>query len=781
MMNIYEHPLQYGDRAFAWKQFNDLFESPTARSLSLDQFLLFELGKEQLTSLILRAATGAPPEKNLVLVGDTLPQEFSQEPGIWFFPDVLHVTDKLKPLASFVADLGGKSIFISRVKQGEYFWGCLVGYSKEHHDIAANEISLFSLLTSGMSLLVENVQLRNGTTFRLSEALSLETVSSALVKSESLDKILALIIDEAVRLLNAKDALVLLLEDGDEWFEVIECLGSDLDTLAHRRLSVKNSLNGMVVLTGEPLISINAQTDPRADRHRALDLNVHDAIIAPLKNRGRTIGTIAIHNKNDGHFCRDDINVLCSFANQAAIAINNAQLYSDLLTARNEIQQKAQELQELLVQMINIQEKERYRIAADFHDAVVSQIVGTLYEVEGCIQLNNESNNIDGKLQLLKQMLNEAIERTRRSIYNLWPATLDHMSLIPALHEMFKQQEKTTGLPHTVHVNGTPYQLQPDVQIVIYRIVQEAMNNAIRHGAASLISLSVRFNPQQLSIKVRDNGHGFDVEQVMKSPIACHYGLILMKERAQSIGGTLTIKSVAGEGSQVNLVLSNIKTIQAEGFQEFVAIRLLIVDDQLVVRQGLRSMLVGADDIEIVGDASNADEAIKQATTLQPDVILLDIRMPGVDGLQMLKYLCTNLPQIKVIILTNYDEEQFLFEAFRAGAYGYLLKNVSRDILLDALRAAKAGKRMLSQELMDSVLKQYPDLSRRHTQDDLGLCDEEVNLLKLVSEGITNREIAKQLFWSETAVKRKLSGVFLKLDATDRAQAVAVAMRRGLI
>lgn len=210
-------------------------------------------------------------------------------------------------------------------------------------------------------------------------------------------------------------------------------------------------------------------------------------------------------------------------------------------------------------------------------------------------------------------------------------------------------------------------------------------------------------------------------------------------------------------------------------------IRLLIVDDQLVVRQGLRSMLVGAPDVEIVGDASNADEAIRQATSVQPDVILLDIRMPGVDGLQILKHIGANLPRIKVIILTNYDEEQFLFEAFRAGAYGYLLKNVSRDTLLDALRAAKAGKRMLSQELMDSVLKQYPDTGKRQPQDDFDLSIEEINLLRLVSEGVTNREIAKQLYWSETAVKRKLSSIFFKLDATDRTQAVAVALRRGLI
>lgn len=521
--------------------------------------------------MVLRAATGSAPDQSLVTFDDCLQNELNRDPGVLFVSDVIFASDKLKPLTTFLAALGGKSAFISRVKQGETLWGFLVGYSKEPLSVDIEYTSLYALLTSSVSLLVENVQLRYGTTFRLSEALSLETVSTALVESDNLDQILALIIEEAVRLLNAQDALVLLLEDGDEWFEVIECTGTDLATMAHTRLSVKNSLNGLVVMTGEPLISINAQTDPRADRLRAHDLNVHDVIIAPLKNRERTIGTIAIHNKNDGHFSSDDIDVLCSFANQAAIAINNAQLYSDLLIARNELQQKAQELQELLVQMINFQEKERYRIAADFHDQVVSQIVGTLYEVEGCIQLYNESKDIRENLHFLKQMLNEAIERTRKSIYNLWPATLDHMSLIPALHEMFKQQEKTTGLPHTIRVFGTPYQLRPDVQIVIYRIVQEAMYNAYQHAAASLIELSVRFDRQQLSIKIRDNGQGFDVEQVMKSPTSCHYGLILMKERAKSIGGTLSIKSIAGKGCQVNLILTDINAIKAEGFQEYVA------------------------------------------------------------------------------------------------------------------------------------------------------------------------------------------------------------------
>ena len=209
--------------------------------------------------------------------------------------------------------------------------------------------------------------------------------------------------------------------------------------------------------------------------------------------------------------------------------------------------------------------------------------------------------------------------------------------------------------------------------------------------------------------------------------------------------------------------------------------RVLIVDDHLVVRRGLRSMLADAEDVEIVGEASNAGEAIKRATSLRPDILVLDIRMPGMNGLRLLRCLKEQLPDIKVIILTNYDDEQFLLEAFRAGAYGYLLKNVSREDLLEVLHTAHQGKRMLSPELMDSVLKQFAELGQRQAMDQFGLSNREIELLGLVAEGATNWQIAERLYWSETTVKRKLSDVFQKLDVCDRAQAVAVAMRHSLI
>ncbi len=559
----------YGNSSPEWKQFQGLFETKAARSLRLDQFLLFELTRCQETSLALCAATGTPPDKFCLKIDDAIKLDIGQKPGeAWFIPDVLDDVGILAPLASFVACLGGKSAFVACVSFEQSFLGFLVGYSKKPRKTNASDLMLFTSLASSVALLVENNQLRYGTTFRLSEALSLETVSSALVENRSLDNTLTLIIEEAVRLLHAQDALVLLLEDGGDWFMVREGHGEDVATVTHRRITVKNSLNGMVVKTGEPLISPDAMTDPRADQSRAKRLNVHSVAIAPLRIREKTIGTIAIHNKTNGDFSVEDLNVLCSFANQASIALNNAQLFDDLVCARNEIQQKAQELQEMLVQTMNIQENEFRRIAGEIHDRVISQIVGALYEVESCIQLYHTSKNLDEQLQLLKNLLNETIQQTRKSIYNLWPATLNHMSLVPALHEMFKHQESLTGLPHTIQVHGTPYKLRPAVRIAAYRIVQESINNAFRHGNASLIDASIHFSQQRFSITVRDNGHGFNVKQVMQLPLKCHYGLILMRERAKSVGGTLLIKSQLGKGSQVILEIPVEEAMQKEGDQE---------------------------------------------------------------------------------------------------------------------------------------------------------------------------------------------------------------------
>lgn len=551
----------FGDRQFSNK-FQELLDSPITQSLRLDQYLLFklELDWNQAPRLVLSAMTGTLPSEIVVHVDNVFLNTVEQTSGAWCIPNTPDSKSKNNTLEMLISLLGGRLALVAPMKQNGDLWGFLVGYTRELRDIAEHDLQLFTLLTNSVNLLVQNSQLRLGVSFHASEAQSLETICSALVENRSLEKTLSLIADKTVRLLHAQDALVLLLEDGGEWFRVQEKIGQSVTHLARGRMSVRNSLNGLVITTGQPLISENAQLDPRANKDRAIGLNVKDVIIAPLKIRKQIIGTMAVHNKADGQFNQQDVNVLCSFANQAAVAINNTQLFTALMKSREEVQEKADMLQQLLKETINIQENERRRIASDIHDEVVSQIVGALYELEGCMQIGCEEE-LDERLQLLKQLLNGAVDSMRTSIYNLWPATLDHMGLPSAIQELFKHQEELTGLRHRISVIGEPYQLAPPTQIAAYRIVQEAINNSSRHSSGRQIDLLINYNPQKVYIEICDDGNGFDVEKVLSSPVACHFGLIGMQERAQSIGGNLEINSEPGKGCKITLDIPNNKEV----------------------------------------------------------------------------------------------------------------------------------------------------------------------------------------------------------------------------
>jgi DNA-binding NarL/FixJ family response regulator len=210
-------------------------------------------------------------------------------------------------------------------------------------------------------------------------------------------------------------------------------------------------------------------------------------------------------------------------------------------------------------------------------------------------------------------------------------------------------------------------------------------------------------------------------------------------------------------------------------------IRLLIVDDHPVVRRGLRGLLADEAEIQVVGEAASGEDALAMARALRPEVLLVDVRMPGISGLQVVRSLTRELPDVKAIILSQYDDEELLMEAFRSGAYGYLLKNATRQEILSAVRNAAEGRRMLSEDLIDGVLRQFSELSRAHDAQRLGVSQTEIELLALVANGATNNEIASRMYWSKTTVKRKLSEVFDKLGASGRAEAVAIAVRHGLV
>jgi len=202
-------------------------------------------------------------------------------------------------------------------------------------------------------------------------------------------------------------------------------------------------------------------------------------------------------------------------------------------------------------------------------------------------------------------------------------------------------------------------------------------------------------------------------------------------------------------------------------------IRVVVVDDHPVVRAGLRGILAAYPDIAVVGEASSAAEAVAAAAGHRPDVVLMDLRMPGTDGVQATKLVLARQPQCRVVILTTYDNDADILRAVEAGASGYLLKDASPDELAQAIRAAAAGGSVLAPSVaakLVSRLRSPPMLSPR-----------EVEVLRLVSTGQTNAEIGRALFISEATVKTHLLRAFGKLNVSDRTAAVTAALALGIL
>lgn len=209
-------------------------------------------------------------------------------------------------------------------------------------------------------------------------------------------------------------------------------------------------------------------------------------------------------------------------------------------------------------------------------------------------------------------------------------------------------------------------------------------------------------------------------------------------------------------------------------------IRVLIADDHLIVRQGLRLILETEDDIELIGEASDGAEALARCAELRPAVVLMDLRMPGMDGLTAIERLRVEQPEIAVVILTTYNEDALMLRGLRAGARGYLLKDTDRVALFDTIRAAARGETLLRPEIMARVLAQAGSSSiAKDLPDTVALTGREREVLAAVARGERSKEIALHLGISERTVKAHLASIYGKLGVDSRAAAIAAAAQRG--
>ncbi len=216
-------------------------------------------------------------------------------------------------------------------------------------------------------------------------------------------------------------------------------------------------------------------------------------------------------------------------------------------------------------------------------------------------------------------------------------------------------------------------------------------------------------------------------------------------------------------------------------------ISVLLVDDQTIVRQGLRSLLSLESDVVVVGEAADGRQAVELVQRLSPDIVLLDVRMPHMDGLQALRRIKAIAPQVSVIMVTLYDDPNYLLEAVSAGAAGYILKDATRQELIRAVRLIAEGGAIIAPTMMPDLLRQMERLMATQGSPLLTdalqdtLTEREIEVLRLIAEGCTNQQIAEMLIISPTTVKTHVQNILQKLNVSDRTQAAVYAVRSGLI
>jgi len=338
-------------------------------------------------------------------------------------------------------------------------------------------------------------------------------------------------------------------------------------------IPLRPNIFARVVLENRSVRSDDASTDPDRVGQPRGHPPVGTFLGVPLRIRDEPIGMIGVANRLEP-YGDDHEQLLMTYAAQVAIVISNAQLYEQLTAANEKLErkvanrtrqleaakealaQKATQLQHLLTETVDVQERERQRITQDMHDSTSQLLVGAMLELKSAQERLTTGNlsQAEDSIQTVQNILRRVEAEVKRIIYDLRPPTLDALGLVPALRRYAERFEQYSGIPCLVKLLGEAIRLSPRVEISVYRLMQEALQNVSAHAKAKQAEVIITFSAKKLSLKVIDDGQGFDLEVVQQNGHG-HFGLLSMRERAESLNGKLTIESRPGYSTQVELVV----------------------------------------------------------------------------------------------------------------------------------------------------------------------------------------------------------------------------------
>lgn len=385
-----------------------------------------------------------------------------------------------------------------------------------------------------------------------------------------------------------------------------------------------------------------------------------------------------------------------------------AQTLEQQVAARTAVaERRARQLRELTLQLTEAEERERRRIADLLHDDLQQFLSGARFQISALRETAPVSPAAERYLGIIDQLLEQSLERARVLSHDLSPPILHHSGLTAAVEWLARQMRTNHGIEVAVEHDGLARLDDESLQLFLFRAVQELLFNVVKHARVDRAAVTLRAVDGSVQVSVTDRGPGFDPDDVETPGDGHGFGLFSIRERAATMGGRLDIETSPEQGCRVTLTLPRRPVVVAAPREAAVitepfatdsgrpargsaTVRILVADDHRVLRQGLMSLLASVPDIEVVGEAANGHDALVMAGELQPDVVLMDVVMPGMDGVEATRAIRAQMPHIQVIGLSMLEEDDVGAQMRGAGAACYLSKAGSSEALVSAIREAAA-------------------------------------------------------------------------------------------
>ncbi|MES9698332.1 hybrid sensor histidine kinase/response regulator transcription factor [Bacillus sp. JJ927] len=413
--------------------------------------------------------------------------------------------------------------------------------------------------------------------------------------------------------------------------------------------------------------------------------------------------------------------------------------------------------------------EERDRLSKDLHDTMGHSYTSIIMGME-TLRMELKSKEGEQQLDLLLQLARNSMEEVRLYLHQL-DLSQESLPLAVTLQQLTEEFKKHAKVNVRTRIIGEEYMASKQSKMTLYRSLQESLTNAVRHGHSTEIIVSLHFEPQQIRLDVQDNGCG--VEEWKDG-----FGLTAMKERMSQSQGRVIVYSKKGEGTLISCVLP--KQVQLSNEQ----IRMCIVDDHSFIRESLHTILDGQEDLQVVGMAEDGERAMELCERLKPDVVLMDLEMPNLDGIHATKMIKEKWPDIRVLILSTFQNTERAKEIIRNGVDGYLLKSIDSRELAESIRLVYRGGTMINHDLFHRMWEENEETGSFESRSDgkeYGLTKRELEILELLSQGSRYKTIASKLYLSNGTVRNYASNLYEKLGVKNREEAVQKAKDTGLL